>query len=348
MSQPESAALYYADYLELDKLLNSQHPKSLSAPQRADSEMLFIIIHQAYELWFKQILFELDLIREIFAQEHINDNAPDMSRVIHKLRRIVKILELLIHQVQVLETMTSLEFYEFRDLLVPASGFQSKQFRLIEAKLGLKMEHRHMAQYYKHTRSGSLSESDLQEVSEVESQPTLKEAIEKWLERMPFFADEYWPTSAAASEPLPAFLVDYKQAYRESLATQEEAGLAHFDAVFLQKGSDDFSPPAMRSMLFIMLYRDLPVLQLPLELLNTLIDVDALLSDWRYRHILMVRRMIGLRVGTGGTAGTGYLEGTLSKHYIFKELTEIATFLIAPNRLPQLPKQLMDKLSFNL
>jgi tryptophan 2,3-dioxygenase len=205
-----------------------------------------------------------------------------------------------------------------------------------------------MAQYYKHTRSGGLSESDLREITEVESQPTLKEEIEKWLERMPFFADEYWQSAASTNGSMPAFMVDYKQAYRESLANKEEAGLAQFNEVFLEKGSGDFSPQAMRSMLFIMLYRDLPVLQLPLELLTTLIDVDELLSDWRYRHLLMVRRMIGLRVGTGGTSGAGYLEGALSKHYIFKELTEIATFLIAPERLPQLPKQLMDKLSFNL
>jgi tryptophan 2,3-dioxygenase len=347
MNVSESTSLYYADYLELDKILNSQHPKSLSAPQRADSEMLFIVIHQAYELWFKQILYELDLVRETFTQEWINDNAPDMSRVIHKLRRIVKILELLIHQVQVLETMTSLEFYEFRDLLLPASGFQSKQFRLIEAKLGLKMEHRHMAQYYKHTRSGGLSESELQEITEVENQPTLKEAIQKWLERMPFFANEYWP-DPSTDRSTPKFLIDYQQAYRSSLANKEEAGLAHFDEVFSEKGLGDFSPQAMRSMLFINAYRDLPVLQLPLELLTALVDVDELLSDWRYRHLLMVRRMIGLRVGTGGTSGAGYLEGALSKHYIFKELTEIATFLIAPERLPQLPKSLMEKLSFNL
>lgn len=352
MNQPGLSALYYADYLELDKILNSQHPKSAAADLRADSEMLFIVIHQAYELWFKQILFELDLVQEIFAQDRINDNSPDMSHVIHKLRRIVKILELLIHQVQVLETMTSLEFLEFRDLLVPASGFQSKQFRLIEAKLGLKLQHRHMAQYYKHTRSGGLSESDMKEISEVENQPTLKEAIQKWLERMPFFAEEHWQDYVGLPQPeakhLHKFWFDYKQAYRASLSDKEEAGLARFDEVFFENGLSDFSPAAMRSMLFIMLYRDLPVMHQPLELLTALIDVDELMSDWRYRHLLMVRRMIGLRVGTGGTSGVGYLEGALSKHYIFKELTETATFLIDPNRLPKLPLRLMDKLSFNL
>jgi tryptophan 2,3-dioxygenase len=164
---------------------------------------------------------------------------------------------------------------------------------------------------------------------------------------MPFFADEYWP-DAPTDESIHPFIAAYKQAYRDSLANKEEAGLAHLDEVFLTAGSGDFSPQAMRAMLFINSYRDLPMLQLPLELLTTLVDVDELLSDWRYRHLLMVRRMIGLRVGTGGTSGAGYLEGALSKHYIFKELTEIATFLIAPERLPQLPKSLMEKLSFNL
>ena len=148
--------LYYADYIELDKILNSQHPRSFQSLEQGNDEMLFIIIHQAYELWFKQILFELDLVQHIFVQPTINDNSPDMSRVVHKLKRIVKILELLNQQVGVLETMTALDFLEFRNILVPASGFQSGQFRLIEAKFGLKMEQRFKAEYYKSARRGSL------------------------------------------------------------------------------------------------------------------------------------------------------------------------------------------------
>ncbi len=71
--------LYYSDYIELDKILNSQHPKSFSSLEDGNDEMLFIVIHQAYELWFKQILFELDLVRNIFIRDRINDNADDMS-----------------------------------------------------------------------------------------------------------------------------------------------------------------------------------------------------------------------------------------------------------------------------
>src|SRR6266542_6438958 len=192
--------LYYSDYIELDKILNSQNPKSFESLEDGNDEMLFIIIHQVYELWFKQILFELDLVRHIFVQGRINDNSDDLSRVVQKLKRIGKFLELINQQISVLETMTALDFLEFRNLLLPASGFQSKQFRLIEAKLGLKMEQRYKTEYYKHTRRGSLSETDLQEVNQEENQSTLKELIVGRLERMPFFEEEYWKDYKQAAE----------------------------------------------------------------------------------------------------------------------------------------------------
>lgn len=341
--------LYYSDYIELDKILNSQHPRSFENAEEGNDEMLFIIIHQAYELWFKQILFELDRVRNIFIQDRINENAPDMSKVVHTLKRIVKILELINQQVSVLETMTALDFLEFRNYLLPASGFQSKQFRLIEAKLGLKMEDRFKKEYYKHTRRGSLSESDAQEVNEAESQSTLKQLIIKWLERMPFFEERYWVDYKAMTESSAnKFWSDYRQIYAAGLSAGESGRLADFDKVFFQEGRGDISPKAMQAALFITLYRDLPIFQLPFELLNTLSEIDELLSNWRYRHFSMVRRMIGLRVGTGGTSGAGYLEGTLSQHYAFREITEVATFLIERSKLPQLPNILKEKVSFNL
>ena len=87
----ESSSLYYADYLELDNILNSQHPKSAGETD----EMLFIVIHQAYELWFKQVIHELDAVRNIFSKGNVNDNAGEMSLAVHKLKRVVKILEVL-------------------------------------------------------------------------------------------------------------------------------------------------------------------------------------------------------------------------------------------------------------
>ena len=341
--------LYYSDYIELDRILNSQHPRSFSHIEDGNDEMLFIIIHQVYELWFKQIIFELDLVRHIFVQGRINDNSPDMSNVVHKLKRIVKILELINQQVTVLETMTALDFLEFRNYLLPASGFQSKQFRLIEAKLGLKMENRYRMEYYKYTRRGSLSESDSQAISQVENESTLKELVVQWLERMPFFNEKYWVNyKGKGNSSGYTFWSDYRQIYQAGLSTGESGRLAEFDRIFFQEGRGELSPQAMQAALFITLYRDLPIFQLPFELLNTLSEIDELLSNWRYRHFSMVRRMIGLRVGTGGTSGAGYLEGTLSQHYAFREITEVATYLIERSRLPELPDVLKEKVSFNI
>ena len=344
--------VYYSDYIELDKILNSQHPKSFESPEDGNDEMLFIIIHQVYELWFKQIIFELGLVRHIFIQGRINDNSDDMSKVVHKLKRIGKILELINQQVSVLETMTALDFLEFRNLLLSASGFQSKQFRLIEAKLGLKMEQRYKMEYYKHSRRGSLSEDDLREVNQAESESTLKELIIQWLERMPFFDERYWreykQISAMDSAEKHKFWIDYREAYRNSLSPNELGRLKEFDKVFFEEGRGEVPPAAMRAALFITIYRNLPIFHLPFELLNTLSEIDELLSNWRYRHFMMVRRMIGLRVGTGGTSGAGYLEGTLSQHYVFREITEVATFLIERSKRPVLPKALKEKVSFNI
>ena len=344
--------LYYSDYIELDKILNSQHPKSFASLEDANDEMLFIIIHQAYELWFKQILFELDLVRHIFIRGRINDNSDDMSRAVHRLRRVVKILELINQQVSVLETMTALDFLEFRNHLLPASGFQSKQFRLIEARLGLKLQQRYKAKYYRSTRRGSLSQADMREIEQVEGESTLKELIVQWLERMPFFDEGYWREYAAASGINEAdghpFWVQYRNAYQRSLSDNERGRLGEFDRVFFEQGRGDVSPEAMRAALFITIYRNLPILHMPFELLNTLSEIDELLSNWRYRHFMMVRRMIGIRVGTGGTSGAGYLEGTLSQHYVFKEITEVATFLIERSKRPGLPNSLKEKVSFQV
>lgn len=338
--------LYYSDYLELEKILNSQHPKSSGETD----EMLFIIIHQAYELWFKQIIFELDIVRNIFSKENVNDNAGEMSKAVNKLKRVVKIFEVINQQVDILETMTPMDFLEFRNLLQPSSGFQSLQFRIIESKLGLKMEHRFHAEYYKHVRTGGFNSGDYETISNIEKEPTLKELIIKWAERTPFFDESLWKEYQSlypVEEGTQKFWNDYKHMYANSLSKTEHGRLKELEKVFYKEGSGDFSMNAMRAVLFIMMYRNLPIFHLPFDLLTTLIDIDELLSQWRYKHMLMTRRMIGMRVGTGGTSGAGYLEGALRQHYIFKELNEVTTYLIERSKLPDLPKAVKEKMSFN-
>jgi tryptophan 2,3-dioxygenase len=183
----------------------------------------------------------------------------------------------------------------------------------------------------------------------VEGESTLKQLIIKWLERTPFFKEEYWAdyvsTSGAKADK---FWADYRKIYKDGLSDTEGARLAEFDRVFFNEGRGDLSIRAMQAALFITLYRDMPVIQMPFELLNTLSEIDELLANWRYRHFSMVRRMIGIRAGTGGTSGAGYLEGTLSQHYAFREITEVATFLIERSKLPMLPDVLKEQVSFRI
>lgn len=352
--------MYYDSYLDLDKILSAQHPESRkdgNAP--AHDEMLFIIIHQAYELWFKQILFELDYIISVFQKDTIDDNSEDLNLVRHRLNRVIKIWQLLTQQITLLNTMTPLDFLEFRNLLVPASGFQSVQFRLIEARMGLRMELRYKEEYYKRTNEGGFNRENFSRIEEMENKPNLLQLVSKWLERMPFFEKESWqnytPKTADDGSGLHPFWRDYRTLYEESLNEKEKSKITDFDAVFLSRGNASeataattLSPAAMRSALFIMLYRDFPVFQISYQILDGLIETDNQMANWRHKHIDMVRRMIGLRMGTGNTSGRGYLQGALNKHYIFKDLSGISTFLIERRNLPKLPTEVIGRLSYNV
>ena len=106
------------------------------------------------------------------------------------------------------------------------------------------------------------------------------------------------------------------------------------------------SAKAMRAALFIMLYRDFPVFQTSYQILDSLVETDHQMATWRHKHLVMVRRMIGLRMGTGNTSGRGYLEGALNDHYIFKDIAGLSTFLIERKKLPKLPEELILKLSY--
>jgi tryptophan 2,3-dioxygenase len=343
---------YYPSYLRLEELLDCQHPLSFeTGAAKAHDEMLFIIIHQTFELWFKQILFELDYVKSVFAKEKIDDNSEELNLCRHRLQRVVRILELLNQQVTVLNTMTPLDFLEFRNLLTPASGFQSKQFRLIEATLGLQMEKRHQHDYYKRTDEGGFNKPDFEAIENIEHSTTLLQLINRWLERMPFFDTAFWKQYKPMSNDsvsTHAFWNDYRQLYKESLTEREQHKLSDFDRQFIDEKNEpgSLSDAAMRSALFIMLYRDFPVFQTSFQILDMCIEIDHWLAGWRHKHYVMVRRMIGMRVGTGNTSGAGYLDGAVQQHYIFKELASLSTYLIERRKLPHLPAQLVQALSF--
>ena len=126
MSEHESPAVTYGTYLKVDELLRLQQPRS-----EEHDEILFIVIHQVYELWFKELLHELDRVMRLLRDD-------DAVRAQHTLKRILTILKVLVAQVDILETMTPLEFLTFRNRLEAASGFQSDQFRQLEFVMGRK------------------------------------------------------------------------------------------------------------------------------------------------------------------------------------------------------------------
>lgn len=337
-------AVHYHEYLQLDKILDAQYPESNKQNASAHDEMLFIIIHQTYELWFKQLHHEADSVVEIMRKPAVNDNSPELQTVVHRLNRMGVILRVLVHQIDILETMTPMDFLDFRDMLRPASGFQSWQFKLFEAKLGLKFEYRHGQEYY----TKQLRQEHVDLIKKAEREQSFLQLVNDWLERMPFFDDkELWKNLSSGGNEHP-FWEAYKEAYSNSLAEAEKNNLEAFDEVFFQHKETHytFSAKANRAALFIMLYRGYPLLQMPFQLLNQLLDIDEQLSTWRHRHMNMVHRMIGTRVGTGGSSGKDYLKAAADKHYIFKEIAQLTSFLIERRKLPQLPKEIEKKLGF--
>lgn len=329
--------VYYPDYLQLDKVLGAQAPESDKLGVEAHDEMLFIIIHQTYELWFKQILHEVGSVIELFADGHVDDNGGELNIAVHRLQRVKTILDVLVHQMDVMESMTPLDFLDFRDLLRPASGFQSMQFKILEARLGLRMEQRFGRQYY----TSQLRPDHKAEIEAQEQLPTLFDLVNAWLERMPFLQPGYWPAGEAG------FFDQLEAIYAGSLVAGEEGNLKLWRSLFREGDpARRLSPAACRSGLFIMLYRDEPMFQQPFRLLQALLDIDAGMAAWRSRHINMVHRMIGLRVGTGGSTGKGYLKGAMDSHFIFSEIADLSSFLFERRKLPELPAQVKDALRF--
>lgn len=345
MEHNKRPPVYYSEYLQLEKILNAQLPESQKEGVKADDEMLFIVIHQTYELWFKLVIHELDIVRGIFKQDNVPDNSPDVYNAVHRLKRICAILKILVDQISVIETMTPLDFLDFRDLLRPASGFQSIQFKIIEAALGLSYETRFGKEYY----LSQLNEQDIARVKKAEEEESLIVLLNKWLERMPFAKDIYWDAKGGKVADHP-FWKAYREAYASGLMPMEAGNLKNFDALFLndeQYPADRrLSALASRNAFFIMLYRDYPLLQLPYELLGTLLEIDELLSLWRHRHIHMVQRTIGKRLGTGGSTGADYLKAAADSHAVFKEIAELTSFLLPRHDIPRLPEILIDELSY--
>jgi len=253
--------LSYNKYLKVRELLSLQ--ETLSEPTSHD-ELLFIVIHQTYELWFKQILHEVDATVNWLGEGRA-------FRVNHSLRAVTAIEKVMVGQIHVLESMAQIGFLEFRDKLNPASGFQSMQFRELEFASGQKDER----------ILSSFRDDEF-------AYQRLKRRFDE-----PSLADAFWALLGRAGF---------------AVATHEDRVAAIVEILTL---------PEKHADLFIM--QDL------------LIDHDENISLWRYHHVMMVERMLGMKRGTGGSDGVGYLMTTLTKKF-FPEIWEARTHLKIEDR----------------
>jgi len=255
-------AVTYGSYLHVDDLLNLQQPRS-KGPEH--DELLFIVIHQVYELWFKETLHEVDYVRRLF-------EADDTPRAQHTLKRILTILKVMVAQLDILETMTPLEFLSFRERLEAASGFQSDQFRQLEFVLGRKSR----ASIERFAR-GSRAHADLERRF---AEPTLWDGFLRYLSR------EGYSVPAA-------------QLTRDVTAPIEPS--AEIQEILIEVYRKDVKNS---------------------EICERLVDLDEGIQEWRYRHVKMVERTIGVKPGTGGSPGAAYLRTTVGSP-LFPDLWEI-------------------------
>lgn len=256
----------YSSYLRLDELLDLQTPASDPAEH---DETLFIVVHQVYELWFKQILHEIDRLEQLL----LEGRGPGAQ---HTLQRVLTILKVLVAQVDVLETMTPLEFLTFRDRLEAGSGFQSYQFRALEFALGLK-DPRALTRVEEGSPSWQLLRNRL-------DRPTVWDAFLRYLALQGCFVPE---------------------------------AELHRDV------TRPIAPSPELQRVLIDVYRNDPTLS---ALCERLVDLDEGMQEWRYRHVKMVERTIGAKMGTGGSSGAEYLRSTLFRA-VFPDLWEIRSEL---------------------
>ncbi len=359
--------VYYNDYLMLDQFLDCQKPlsrKFASAENpEAHDETLFIVVHQAYELWFKQILHDMNSVLAIFSKDKINDS--DLGPVVQRLERIRKIQVMIGSYLEILETMTPMDFLEFRNLLIPASGFQSTQFREIEIKMGLNTHSRENVD--REFFMGRLSQKDRDKLISLETAPSLLKLLEAWLERTPFtisgnfnFWSEYQKSVAAILADDEATIQSNiaKLSDREKVMQLENLKVTRetFESLFsdeahnkvVEAGGRKLSRKAILNALFVLLYRDEPMLTVPYQMLSLMMDIDENFTTWRYRHALLAQRMLGTKIGTGGSSGHTYLKKAADNNRVFVDLFNLSTYLIPRSRLPKIPDDVRKQLNFNV
>jgi tryptophan 2,3-dioxygenase len=350
----------YGDYLQLGKLLECQEPYSGSEQKPAHDEMLFIIVHQVYELWFKQIIHDLDSVLDLMAPNPMSEKG--LCTVVARLNRIKEIIKLLIAKLDVLETMKPMDFLDFRHFLGTMSGFQSHQFRLLEIKLGLSSCDRVTPSKCPYAKDFTSIQQE--KLNATETATSLFSKVQEWLERTPFLENGSFSFKLVYKEAVDSMLKHEKKRI-ESLTglTEKEKKMQDlrlndlsenygklanpeiYDQL-LREGKRCLSYKSTLAAVFIESYSNEPILHMPHQFLHAALEVDRLLSLWRFRHALMVQKMIGTKGGTGGSLGYAYLIKTVEEYQIFSDFHDLSTLLIPRFLLPDLGSDVKRDLGF--
>lgn len=347
----------YWDYIHVEELLSLQRGMQESEDGIGNDEVLFIVVHQVYELWFKLVLRELVSVRERLRQNPVPDES--MAEITRSLRRCITIYDCATKHFEVVETINTRDYLAFRDQLIGASGFQSAQMREIEILLGL--EDRHRIPYMEdEDYRDALREPDggkspaLHRVEAREATgPSLLHAMNAWLARTPIDGSS---DEAAVEAYLEAYIDSHEQ-HAQSLLTLARERAARPKDIELLEARYEKEREATRTFLraldrpeterpharhvraalvFIESHRELPRLSWPREVLDAALTLEQRMVVWRQRHARMVERTIGRRVGTGGSGGVDYLDHTALKYRVFNDLWEVKTILLRQTAVPTL------------
>lgn len=361
-SRSSGQGVSYWDYLRIDDLLSLQGGVERDEKALANHEVLFIVVHQVFELWFKLVLRELATVRDLIGRDPVPET--DLASAVAGLRRVQVVMEQMATHWRLMETLTTRDFLDFRDKLLPASGFQSGQFRELEVLLGLAAEDRMRfggesawLRALEDDRGGE-SQSLRRVRARLAAGPSLRETLDDWLHRTPIRGSS--PEDAGDAEAVHSFVEDFLAAHAREIGDPEERARRQADdpeAVrriaaqyrqevesarrFLHAEDVEEGHRARRrriraAIVFLESYRELPLLAWPRELLDAVVAVEQAMLIFRQRHARMVEREIGRRTGTGGSTGVAYLDETAIRYRVFPDLWAVRTVLLRRDAVPLL------------
>jgi tryptophan 2,3-dioxygenase len=352
----------YWEYIKVEELLGLQTGIAATEGELSNEEVVFIVVHQIDELWFKLILRELVTVRDLFAQEHVREQS--LSSAVGGIRRAALLFQQASGHFALMETLTTRDYLAFRDKLSPASGFQSAQMREIEILMGLPDSERIALGHESYLQAlrfadGRPSPALHRVEARLQDRPTLREAIDEWLHRTPIdgstpdladdvagvaaFVDAYTAAHRRELTGIQAHAVEHaltepdRERLRQRYEREIDAARAWLEAAEVEDAAERARRSRIRAALvFIESYRELPLLAWPREVIDSIVALEQAFTIFRQRHARMVERVIGRRTGTGGSAGVDYLDKTAVTYRVFRDVWATRTVLLRKAALPAL------------